>query len=110
MDESSAQGVSDELDRLMARIARTEDPYSLGIEAMGAVVDAIPHSLIASHVYRLWGELTDRYELKPEKRFETQGVMRCAAGEWPATKDDPIARDRYLDHWLDNVCGYERPT
>jgi hypothetical protein len=98
------------LDQLMAQIARAKEPYWLAIEAMGYVVDAIPQSLTASDVYRLWGELSDRHELRPEKDTDTEVLMRRAASEWLETKDDPVARDRYLDRWLYDVCGYERPS
>ncbi len=36
-------------------------------------------------------------------------AMQRAASEWPAARDNPAAREQYLDHWQYDVLGYERP-
>lgn len=110
MDETSATEMWERVDALMARIADAEEPYPLGTDVGGCVRDEIVESVVASRVYRLWGGLTDMYELRPEERREAEALMRRAATEWLAVKDDGAARDKYLDHWLYHVCGHERPV
>jgi len=91
----------DRLDELMVQIASASEPYSIATEVGGCVLEAITESVTASRVYQVWAELTDRYELSPDERGETEAVMRRAARDWLAVKHDDAARDRYLDHWLD---------
>ena len=109
MDETSATEMWERVDSLMVRIADAEEPYLLGTEVGGCVMDEIVKSVVASRVYRLWGSLTDMYELRPEERREAEALMRRAATEWLAVRDDDAARDKYFDRWLYNVCGHDRP-
>lgn len=92
----------DRLDELMVQIASAGEPYAIATEVGGCVLDAITESVAASRVYQVWAKLTDRYELRPDERGETEAVMREAAREWLAVKHDDAARDRYLDHWVDD--------
>ena len=98
----------EKLGALMTQIATATEPYWLGIDVMGCVVDAITVSATANSVYLIWAELTDRYELKVEERPEAEAEMRRAASEWLAIRHDAVARERYLDRWRYDICGYER--
>ena len=110
MDEKpSATEIWERVDALMTQVAMEDEPYALGTEVGGCVVDEIAESVVAARVYQLWGCLTDMYELRPGERRETEALMRRAATEWLEVKDDDGARDKYLDHWLYDVCGHDRP-
>ena len=104
MDEPPAAESWERFDHLMAQITTENEPYRLGIDALGCLSDALTRSPVVDRAYRLWGELTDRYELRPEERGATEALMRHAASEWTAAQDD-AARGRYLDRWLYEVCG-----
>ena len=81
MDETSAPEMWERLDQLMAQIAHAKEPYTLGTQVGECVLDAITESVIASRTYQLWAGLTDRYELRPGERGETEVLMRRAASE-----------------------------
>ena len=100
VEESSAPKIWERLDELMPEIASANEPYWLGTQVFVSLVDAITGSVTASRVYQLCADLTDRYELRPQERGETEAVMRQAASEWLAIKEDRAARERYLHRWL----------
>ena len=107
-NEPQDSAILENLDALMAQIATANEPYWLGANVLECVVDAITVSATANSVYLIWSELTDRYELKVEERPEAEAEMRRAASEWLAIRHDATARERYLDHWRYDICGYER--
>jgi hypothetical protein len=107
-DDHQFAAVRDRLDELMVQIAGASEPYWIANEVGGLLLDAMTESVAATSVYLIWASLTDRYELKPKERTEAEGEMRQAASEWLVVKDDAAARDRYLDHWRFDVCGYAR--
>jgi hypothetical protein len=107
-NEAQEAAMWERLDSLMAQIATANEPYWLGTEVLGCVVDAITVSATANSVYLIWASLTDRYELKVAERPEAEAEMARAASEWLATTNDAAARERYLDHWRYDICGYER--
>jgi hypothetical protein len=95
---------------LAEQILRADDPYDLGMQFMGETLDVITIGEYAGSMYCLWGALTDWVELKPDEEDSAFAEMVRAAREWLAL--DPHDRDavrRYFDHWLYDVCGYERP-
>jgi transcriptional antiterminator Rof (Rho-off) len=96
------------LDALMEQIASADEPYPIASEVGGCVLDAIIDSLPAEYVYLIWAELTDHWELKPDERAEAETLMRRAATEWLAVRHDATARERHLDRWMFEVCGYKR--
>jgi hypothetical protein len=49
--------------------------------------------------YRLWGELTDHYEMKPAESRTVEALMRRAANEWLAIGGDDRARKKYFHRW-----------
>jgi hypothetical protein len=55
----------------------------------------------------MWGELTDRIELKPAEQGQAETEMVRAAREWLSLDlADRRAVTRYLDYWVHDVCGY----
>jgi hypothetical protein len=60
------------VDALIESLPAADEPYWVGVDVMGAASDALVTSLTASHHYRVWAALTDRYELKPHERAEAR--------------------------------------
>jgi hypothetical protein len=108
VDEPQDAGMWERLDALMVEIAAATKPSPIASEVGGCVLDAITESVPAEYVYLIWAGLTDHWELKPDERTEVEALMRRAATEWLAVAHDDAARDRYLDHWMFEVLGYER--
>lgn len=101
VDESGTPESWKRLDELMMHIAAAEEPYWLGIKVLSCLAEALTASVVASGLYQLWGDLTDRYEAQSEdERDETRALMRQAASEWLGVKGDDVARDTYLDRWV----------
>jgi hypothetical protein len=98
-NEPQESAMWERFDALMAQIATNNEPYWLGTNVLGCLVDAIAESTTANSVYLIWADLTDRYEQKVEERPGAEAEMRRAASEWLAVSHDAAARERYLDHW-----------
>ncbi|WP_228454162.1 hypothetical protein [Streptomyces alkaliphilus] len=87
-------------------------PYEPALEILGLVSGGLPvddgdeglHSLAL-----IWGELTDRVELRPEETEQAEAYMLTAAREWLTAQGDPEAEARYLDRWLHDILDYKRP-
>ncbi|MEU8217972.1 hypothetical protein AB0C47_19610 [Micromonospora taraxaci] len=95
---------------LAEQILRVDDPYDLGLQFMGRMLDLTDIGEYAVSMYCLWGALTDRVELKPDEEDRALAEMARAAREWLAVDHgDSDAIRRYFDYWLYDVCGYERP-
>ncbi len=56
----------------------------------------------------VFGELTDRAELRPEEAGQAEAHMITAAREWLAVEGHQEAEARYSDRWLDDILGFER--
>lgn len=50
-------------------------------------------------LYVVWGELTDIWELEPERRPEAESLMRDAARDFLAIVDYTSELDGYLSRW-----------
>jgi hypothetical protein len=62
----------DEIDGLMAQIVDADNPYPIGLKAMGAAIPtATSDSDLLAGVYLIWGSLTDGVELHPEDSANT---------------------------------------
>ncbi|MEU1687209.1 hypothetical protein [Micromonospora sp. NPDC005707] len=98
------------MNQLAAEVDETGDVYAAGLrlwEVSGRAVDA---GELAGNFCALWGALTDWIELKPDEADQAEAAMRRAAREWLGLdQTDSGAIQRYLDHWLHDICGYERP-
>jgi hypothetical protein len=92
--------------------------YRKGMDFMSLVMGNIragsPSALvdIAMPLYLVWGSLTDAVDAPRANPDPTEAAetMRRAAREWLSVAPDPEARQRYLDRWLYEECGYQRPT
>lgn len=70
-----------------------------------AMIEVYP----AGSMYLIWGEPTDRVELKPDEHDQAIAEMVRAAREWLSldlANHEAVAR--YLDYWVHDVCGYAR--
>jgi hypothetical protein len=100
----------EELDQRIAAVATAGNPYEAAVAVTNCAGEDLVASATASRLYRVWAALQDRFELKAEDRAEALAAMRRAASEWLVARNDPIAREAYLDRWLYEVLGYERPS
>ncbi|MFE5208419.1 hypothetical protein [Streptomyces sp. NPDC056600] len=86
-------------------------PYESALELLG-LVSGFPVDAGDQALYRLanlWGELTDRVELRPAEAHQAETHMITAAHEWLAVEGDREAEARYIDRWLD-LLRRERPA
>ncbi len=94
--------------------------YDAGMGFMGVCMggmDAtasgyLPH--VPAGLYQVWGALT--YEVdapgrgSPEQDEAAMRHMKQAAAEWLEVSRIPDKRLEYLDRWVYDECGYERPA
>ena len=105
--------VSEEARVLLAGVERTYDAarklWGLGMD--GATDEALRD--VAWPLWLIWGNLTDRVDGpggdQPGAEEAASAEMRRAASEWLDSVSDPAARTAYLDRWVYEECGYERP-
>jgi hypothetical protein len=100
----------EELDERVASVANARNPYEAALKVMSCAVDHVLTSVVASRLYQVWAALTDWLELTPGDHSEALAAMRHASLEWHAVRNNPAAREAYLDHWQYTVLGYERPA
>ncbi|MEW1680777.1 hypothetical protein [Streptomyces sp. NPDC093594] len=99
--------------RAAAMLDSDTSPYEPALEILslasgGAPVDNGDEALHSLAL--IWGELTDRVELRPEETDQAETHMITAAREWLAVEDDREAEGQYLSRWLHDILGYERPA
>jgi hypothetical protein len=70
----------EELDERIAAVATADNSYEAGLQVMGCAVDYLTTPVIASRLYQVWGDLTDRFELKPDERTEALDAMKQGGG------------------------------
>ncbi|MEU2913806.1 hypothetical protein ACWCQ0_28825 [Streptomyces massasporeus] len=88
-------------------------PYEQALEILGLASGGAPVGNGDEALYSLaliWGELTDRVELRPEETDQAETHMVTAAREWLTVEGDRVAEAQYLDRWLHDILGYERPA
>ncbi|WP_431780472.1 hypothetical protein [Streptomyces chumphonensis] len=88
-------------------------PYEQALEILGLVSGGAPVDNGDEALYSLaliWGELTDRVELRPEETDQAEMHMVTAAREWLAAEGDRVAEAQYLDRWLHDILEYEVPA
>jgi len=82
--------------------------WNIWAKAM-SLVSASPN--IMHPLWVIWGSLTDWVENRPNETLQAESKMRQAAKEWlEVNHDDSIAEKAYLDRWVYDEMGYERPT
>ncbi|MFF1353139.1 hypothetical protein [Streptomyces sp. NPDC058297] len=83
------------------------------MEILGLVSGGLPLDNGDEALYSLaliWGELTDRVELRPAETDQAETHMVTAAREWLTVEGDREAGARYLDRRLHEILGFERPV
>jgi hypothetical protein len=96
------------VDGRIAEVLTADEPYWAAVAVADAASESLVTSNQASHHYRIWMALTDRYELKPDERREAVADMQRAATEWIAANADDAARARWFDQWLYRELGFNR--
>ncbi|WP_326754961.1 hypothetical protein OIE73_27900 [Streptomyces hirsutus] len=88
-------------------------PYGPALEILGLASGGAPVDNGDEALYSLaliWGELTDWVELRPAETDQAETHMVTAAREWLTVEGDREAEAQYLDRWLHDILGYERPA
>ncbi len=98
-------------DQMRRMIAGDATPYDAGWIIWGTAMSVIPSPELMHPLWLIWGALTDWVELRPDESAQAETTMIRAAKEWlsvPST--EAHARKAYLDRWVYEEMGYERPT
>ncbi|WP_328494722.1 hypothetical protein OHS59_19720 [Streptomyces sp. NBC_00414] len=85
-------------------------PYEPALEILGLASGGLPvddGDEAGNWLALLWGELTDRAELRPAEADRAEAHMVTAAREWLAVEGDEQGEARYFDRWLHDILGYE---
>jgi hypothetical protein len=108
-DTVKAVGDSSSLDPKVSTEAREScsqllqpdgDVYWRAVDVFNVFGRALPD---ADRLYVVWGALTDRWELEPEQRMETEAVMRDAAKEFLSATESASALDAYVWRWQERL-------
>ncbi|SBT40904.1 hypothetical protein [Micromonospora auratinigra] len=92
-------------------LVAADDPYEPALEISGVSAQASLEVEPAGYVWLIWGDLTDRMELRPDEDEQSAAEMLRAARAWLALDlTDRAAVAGYLEHWVHDVCGYARRT
>jgi hypothetical protein len=92
----------DEMRTLMRGVIAADDPAGPASAILAALHDHLETEDFATSLYLVWGCLG-------ESEWESDRAAD-AAREWLALDHrDRGAVRRYYDHWLYEVCGYQRP-
>ncbi|MBM2621795.1 hypothetical protein JIG36_40455 [Actinoplanes sp. LDG1-06] len=101
-DQGRVPAYLDEIRVLMDEVIAAGHPAAPAAEIMAALHDHLETEEFATSLYLLWGLLGES-EWHHERAAD-------AAREWLALDhDDRAAVRQYYDHWLYDVCGYQRP-
>ncbi|MFJ8691143.1 hypothetical protein [Micromonospora wenchangensis] len=98
-----------EVTALAESVITAEDPYEVALNIHGVSAHTSIEVDAAGSVHFIWGELTDRVELKPDEHEQARAERVRAAREWLSldlANREAVAR--YLGYWVYDVCGYER--
>jgi hypothetical protein len=79
-----------------------EDTYWRGIDLLSLFMRQLPNDA-PGRLYVAWGELTDIWELHPQRRPESVEMMREAAREFLALSESPNDLDAYLTRWYERL-------
>lgn len=90
--------VREESESYLAQAAVSDDPYRSQAEARGCLLDVLADSLLACELDGLWWAFDEMCDVWPDQRTEAHEMVRQAATEWLALRDDEEI-DSYLDLW-----------
>jgi hypothetical protein len=93
---------SDARDLFCRLLEADADVYRRAVDVLSGFGHALPEDA-PGRLYAVWGALTDRWELEPEQRPETERVMRDAAREFVAVTGSPCELDGYLTRWCERL-------
>ena len=88
------------------------DPYSAAVDIWKIAFYSTRDGEEGSRCKGLWlqwGALTDWVERKPQERGVAIDAIRRAARGWLEAGQDLSLQHTYLDRWLYDELGYERP-
>ncbi|MEU5530676.1 hypothetical protein ABZ744_27460 [Micromonospora chersina] len=98
-----------EINQLIRRILGADRAYDTAVDLWGELGPPELEDALMLSLYLQWAAFTDWVELKPEEEQEASREMVRAARQWLALDlTDDAALDRYFDHWLHEILGYER--
>lgn len=103
-------------DLIRLLLIRSDRAYDLGLEltslASRGMLDKSVDAL-AEPLFLVWASLTETFDeargREPDAEAPAPLMMIRAAKEWIAISRDETERERYLDRWMYEECGYERP-
>ena len=103
-------------DRIRHLLTRSGRAYDIGLELMSlgsqGMLDESVDS-VAEPLFLIWASLTELVDgargREPSAEASATSVMIRAAKEWIAISRDETERELYLDRWMHEECGYERP-
>ena len=95
------------------QIADGGDPSELGVQIWSLTMRQFDDDVtcVASPLHSIFGSLTDPVDW-PGHETEipaAEAEIRNAAEDWLALAKDRMGADRFLDRWLFEVLGNERP-
>jgi hypothetical protein len=79
-----------------------ENVYWRGVDMQALVSAHLPDDA-PGRLYVLWAELTDLWELDPERRSESVALLREASQEFLALSETPNDLNAYLTRWDERV-------
>lgn len=102
MDEWGRPDTVDEVEALIARLPRADDPYDVARTIMQGATSITDACEYWAELYLLWACFTDWVEAEDDGA-EAIDAMRQAASQWGGVKDREEARAVYFDHWMFDV-------
>lgn len=78
-------------------LSEDSDVYAGAIDLLSLLGIALPDNA-PGRLYAIWGALTDKWEPHPEWRQNAEQLMREAARDFLAVRDEPEL-DAYLSRW-----------
>jgi hypothetical protein len=97
-------------DQMRRMIDGDATPYDAGWIIWGTAMSVVTSPELMHPLWLIWGALTDWVELRPEESAQAEATMVRAAKEWLSIPSaESHARIAYLDRWVYDEMGYERP-
>ena len=94
-------------------VAGRRPAYDVGWNIWETAFASVDESTDGQHCHGLWlvwGPSTDWVENRPDERTQAEAAMRRAAAEWLEVAADEQRWRTWLDRWIYDEMGYERPA